>query len=184
MGEKQDDRAFEDIAGLIREDKERALERFRKGDFDQKIRARIAAVSDGERRPLVRRLLVPVSVVLLFMVAAGALLLLSRRRTTAPLGGPGRMMTVLGGLPGISELALPKEAIPPATMPTSGAARTVWTVLTLAIEQKEAEEKKSVVPTGPIKVPRLSLEKKMEILFKDKVIERVLVSILRKSEEA
>lgn len=183
MGERQDDRAFEDIAGLIREDKERALGRFRKGDFDRKLRARIAAVSNGERRPFVRRLLVPVSVVLILMVAVGALLLLSRRRTTAPLSGPDRMMTILGGLPGISELAAPKEATPPAAMPTSGTARAVRTVLTLAIEQKEAEEKKSVVPTGPIKVPRLSLEKKMEILFKDRVIERVLVSILRKSEE-
>ena len=36
MGERQDDRAFEDIAGLIREDKQRALERFRKGDFDRR----------------------------------------------------------------------------------------------------------------------------------------------------
>jgi hypothetical protein len=183
MGEKRDDRDFEDIAGLIREDKERALERFRKGNFDQELRVRIAAVSDRERRPFVRGLLVPVSVVLILMVAAGALLLLSRRRTTAPLTGPDQMTMVLGGLPGSSELALPKEATPPATMPTFGTARTVRTVLTLAIEQKEAEEKKSVVPTGPIKVPRLSLEKKMEILFKDRVIERVLLSISKKSKE-
>jgi hypothetical protein len=183
MGERQDDRAFEDIAGLIREDKERALERFRKGDFDQKIRARIAAVSAGERRPLGRRLLGPVSVVRLFMGAAGALLLLSRRRTTAPLGGPGRMMTVLGGLPGISELALPKEAPPPATMPTSGTAQAVRTVLALATREKEAEERMVEVPAGRPKVPRLSLEKKMEILFKDRAIERVLISICKKSEE-
>lgn len=183
MGEKQGDRAFEDIAGLIREDRERALERFRKGDFDRRLRARIASVSDEERRPLVRRLLVPVSVVLLFVVAAGTLLLLTRRPTTAPPGGPGRMMTVLERLPAISELALPREAIPSATMPTSSTARAVRAVLVLAIREKEAEERMVEIPAGRPKGPRLSLEKKMEILFKDRAIERVLLSISKKSEE-
>jgi hypothetical protein len=183
MGKKLDDRAFEEIAELIREDKEHALELFRKGNFDQELRARVAAIPEGKRRPVVRGLLIPVSVVLLLLAAVAAVFLLWRRQAAGPLSGPGLISAVLGELPGVSELALPREPNPAGAMPAFGAARVVRTVLALAAREKEAEERKVEVPAGQSKIPRLSLEKKMEILFKDRAIERVLVSIFKKSEE-
>jgi len=183
MGEKWDDPEFKDITELIREDKEQALQSLRQGNFEQKIRSRVAALPIREHGFFEHQMVVPASIAALFLVAAGAVLLFSRRPTTVPQSGPSPMTVILRELPGISDLATPRESLPAGAPHAFGVARAVRTVLALATQQKEEEERKSFVPGSFPKVPHLSLEKKMEILFKEKPIERVLVSILRKSEE-
>jgi hypothetical protein len=183
MGEKWDDREFGDISGLIHEDEDRALEIFRQRNFDQKIRSRIAAVSDRKRRFSGQRMVVPASVAALLLIAVWTVFVVIRRSTPVPQSGPGPMAVVLGDLPGISDLVMPREIISAGATDAFGAARAVRVVLAMAAQQKEEEERKAAVPTGNLRVPHLSLEKKMEILFKDRAIERVLVSILKKSEE-
>jgi len=48
--------------------------------------------------------------------------------------------------------------------------------------KKEEEHETPLRPDG-LRVPILSLKKKMEILYKDKVIERALVLLIGKSKE-
>jgi hypothetical protein len=183
MAEKWDDREFEDVARLIQEDADRALEIFRQRNFDQKIRTRIAAVSDRKRRFSGLSMAVPVSVAVLLLIAIGTVLVVTRRSSSGPQRGPDPMAVILNDLPGISDFVMPRETIPAGATDAFGAARTVGIVLAIATRQKEEEERKAAVPTGNLRVRPLSLEKKMEILFKDRAIERVLVSILKKSEE-
>ena len=183
MAEKQDDQAFEGIAGLVREDKTRAFRIFRQGSFDQKVKARIAAEAGRKRGFFSQRAIALTSAAAILLAAAVTTLLLSRRPAPAPQVGMSALMAVLEELPGVSGLVMPRETTPPSDLETFGAARAVETALTRIIEQKAAEERKADVLPGPLKVPRFSLEKKMEILFKERAIERVLASILKKSEE-
>lgn len=183
MGERWDDQEFEDVARLIREDEERALKIFRRRNFDQVLRARTAAVPEEKRGFFGRRMALPASVAALLLIAAAAVLLVTRRSTSSWPSGPGPMAEVLGGLPGISGLVMPRETVRAGETEAFGAAREVSAVLTMAARQKEEEERKAAFPPESLKAPRLSLEKKMEILFKDRAIERVLVRISRKSEE-
>ena len=181
MDKKLNERAYKTIDRLVREDKDRGLERFRKGNFEQRVRAATAGLNE-KRVVSVRRVLAPISAAIVLLIAVGVVWRLSRRATTSPQGAP-TLAEVLGELPGASDLILPREPIPAGATPEYGMARAVRTVLARLIKQKAAEERKAVVPAGPLKVPRLSLEEKMEILFKEKAIERVLVSMFRKFEE-
>jgi hypothetical protein len=49
---------------------------------------------------------------------------------------------------------------------------------------KEKDEGRPITRTGSLRVPTLSMKERMEILFKDKVIERALMSLAAKSKEA
>jgi hypothetical protein len=55
--------------------------------------------------------------------------------------------------------------------------------LALAERWKKEEERETPLRLDGLRVPSLSLKKKMEILYKDKVIERVLVVLIGKSKE-
>jgi hypothetical protein len=183
MGEKWDDREFKDIAWLIREDEDRALEIFRQRNFDQTIRTQVAAVSDRKHSFSGLSMAVPVSVAVLLLIALGTVLLVTWRPSPGPRSGPGPIALILKDLPGVSDFVMPRETLPAGAAETFGPARTVRIVLAMATRQKMEEERRAAAPTGNLKVPRLSLEKKMQILFKERPIERVLVSILKKSEE-
>jgi hypothetical protein len=183
MGEKWDDHEFGDIARLIHEDEDRALEIFRQRNFDQKIRTLVAAVPDRKHRFSVLSVAVPVSVAVLLLIALGTVLVVTRWSSPGPRSGSGPIAVILKDLPGVSNFVMPRETLPAGAAETSGPARTVRIVLAMATRQKMEEERRAAAPTGNLKVPRLSLEKKMEILFKERPIERVLVSILKKSEE-
>jgi hypothetical protein len=183
MDKMRDDSAFEEIGKLISEDKERALRSFRQGRFEQKVRSGIAVGVERKRSRSGRKAAVLASVASLILVAAGAVLFLFRRSNPIPQGGPGPMMAVLEELPGISDLVMPRETFPAEATDALGPAQAFRIVLTTSTQQKEEEERRVSAPTENLIAPRLSLEKKMEILFKDKAIERVLVRIFKKSEE-
>ncbi len=183
MAERWDDQEFSEIFRLIREEEDRALEIFRQRNFDKRIRARIAGASKRNRSFFGQWTVVSASVAALLLIAAGTILMVTRRPSPRPQDGPGPMAVVLGDLPGISDLVMAREAFPREATDALGPARAFRTVLATSTEQKEKEERKATTPTGKLRVPRLSLEKKMEILFKDKAIEQVLVRIFRKSEE-
>ena len=183
MAERWDDQEFSEISRLIREEEDRALEIFRRRNFDQKIRARIAGASKRNRSFFGQWRVVSASVAALLLIAAGTILMVIHRPSSSPQSGPGPIAMILKDLPGISDLIRPRETVPAGASAAFGPARTVRIVLAMATRQKEEEERKAAVPTKSPRVPRLSLEKKMEILFKDRAIERVLVSIVKKSEE-
>jgi len=183
MGERWDDREFAEIALLIREEEERALEIFRQRNFDQELRARIAAVPEKKSAFFGHKTAISASIAALVLVAAGTVFLVTRRPSSRPQSASGPIAVILKDLPGISDFLMPKETIPAGATDTFGPARTVRIVLATAARQKEEEERKAAGPTGNPRAPRLSLEKKMEILFRDRAIERVLVSLLKKSEE-
>jgi hypothetical protein len=183
MIEKRDNPEFQEIAGLIREEKEQALQTFRRGDFEQKVRKQLATVPMGKHKLFEHSMIVPASVAALIVVAGGLTLLFLRRPAAVSQTGPGRMAAILSEWPGISELTLSSEGVPAETTRLSAMAQAVQKVLMLAAKEKEGEEQKSLVPNVLPKVPHLSLEKKMEILLKEKAVERVLVSILEKNKE-
>jgi hypothetical protein len=183
MVEKRDDREFNDIADLICEDKRRALKIFRQGNFDQKVQKRLAAGPVRKHKLFDHNMIVPASVAALILIAAGLTLLLLRRPREVSQTGPSRMAAILSEWSGISELTLSREGVPAEATHLSAMAQVVQKVLMLAAKDKEAEERKSLVPSGLPKAPHLSLEKKMEILLKEKAIERVLVSIIEKNKE-
>jgi hypothetical protein len=86
-------------------------------------------------------------------------------------------------LPGLAAVGAPVEGVSSGAASAGVAAGPVGDVLARAYAQKRAAEDQNEVPAAGAGAPQLSLKKKMEILFKDKVLERVLVSIREKSKE-
>lgn len=183
MGKSWSDQEFHQVARLIREDEERALEIFRQRNFQQSLRARIAADSPTKRGFFGQRMTIPATIAALVLIAGGTVLMVTRRPSSSPQRGPGPIAEILNDLPGITDFVMPKETIPAGATDTFGPARTFRVVLAMVTQRIRDEERKATAPTGHRSVPRLSLEKKMEILFKDRAIERVLVRMFRKSEE-
>ncbi len=181
--DRRDD--FEDVRRLISAEEKEALESFRAGDFEKRLRARIAAARE-EKRPL--RLFgkpaLPVSAAAtaFVLVAAAAAFLLFYRTGRVGRGEGLRLASAVGMLPGLAGAQGDSSVRVPATAPVS--AGWVGDVLRRAYAQKREVESRAALPPASLSPPRLSLEKKMEILFKDRVLERVLVSIREKSKEA
>jgi hypothetical protein len=183
MAERWDDQEFSEISRLIREEEDRALEIFRQRNFDQKIRTWIAAGSPAKRGLFGKRMAIPATIAALIVVTAGIIFVATRRSGLGPQLRPGPMAVILGALPGSSDLAMPRATVPVGEPDAVGPARAFRLVLALATQVKEEEQRRVAVPTENLSVPRLSLEKKMEILFKDRAIERVLIRMIKKSEE-
>lgn len=183
MGKSRNDQEFHDVARLIRGEEARALEIFRQRNFEQRLRSRIAAGSPTKRGFFGKRVAIPATIAALIVVTAGIIFVVTRRSGLGPELRPDPMAVILGDLPGSSDLAMPRETVPVGEPDAVGPARAFRLVLALATQGKEEEERRVAVPTENLRVPRLSLEKKMEILFKDRAIERVLVRMIKKSEE-
>jgi hypothetical protein len=183
MAERWDDQEFNEISRLIREEEDRALEIFRQRNFDQKIRVRIAAVPKRKRGFFGHGMAIPATIAALILIAGGTVVMVTRRPSSSPESGSGPIAAILKDLPGITDFVMPKETIPAGPTDAFGPARTFRVVLAMVKQQNREEERNATVPTGSLRVPHLSLEKKMEILFKDRAIERVLVRMFRKSEE-
>jgi hypothetical protein len=184
MGEKWDDRKFNDVARLIREEEQTALETFRKGNFDQRLRALTADFPEKRGSGIFsRRILIQAAAAIFLLILAGAVLLIRHRPVRDTDRESGRFTAILAGLPGLSEWAARRDARSPGELDVPGVARSIREVL-ISGELGKANEARNISPSAvSLKVPRLSLEKKMTILFREKVIERVLVSIHKKSEE-
>lgn len=174
-----------EIARLILEEEKTALDEFRRRDFGRRMRARIGQITAETRRPLLaRRWAVSVGVGIVLLAAAWAFLLMRPSPRPAAGGGPGSFLAGLRSLPGLMERASRTDRPESRGLETPGLRDPLGDALVRA-RQRTAEKDVASGPPRPgiRKVPRLSLEQKMKILFKDKVIERVLVVLQKKSEE-
>jgi len=182
MNKKMDDGDFEEIGRLIQYDVAEALRVFRSGDFGKRLRVRIAA----DERPVkaksfFRRIAVPSTALL---AASAALFLLYVYRSPAP--GPVHprlFVAVLRQLPAFSRPAAEFPPGPAGVAGTSEAGGGFQSALASAERWKKEEERETPARADGPRVPVLSMKKKMEILYKDKVIERALVLLIGKSKE-
>jgi len=183
MNDEHRDPEFEPIARLIREEEEAALAVFRRRDFGRRVMARLEESKQGKRgRFRLWKILVPTTAAL-FLIAAGAVLLLHRARISDSGGATRSFISVLQDLPGLAELASRRDSAPGREEDIQNIPQSIRDGLAMAGRQKANEEENVPPPKRALDVPRLSLEKKMAVLFKDRAIERVLVSVREKSKE-
>jgi hypothetical protein len=183
MNKKMDDGDFEEIGRLIQCEVDEALRVFRSGDFRERMRARIAA--DGRAvkvKSFLRRIAVPSATL---MAVSAALFLLFVHRSPAPWPVHPRLFaSVLSQLPVFSRPAAEIPSAPAGVAGKSKAGGGFQSAFASVERRKKEEERETPLqPDGP-RVPSLSLKKKMEILYKDKVIERALVLLIGKPKEA
>ena len=183
MNKKMDDRDFDEIGRLIQYDVDKALRVFRSGDFGKRLRARIAA--DGravKAKSCLRRIAVPSTALL---AVSAALFLLNVHRSPAPWPvHPRFFAAVLSQLPAFSRSAAEAPSGPAGEVGMSEAGGGFQGALASAERRKKEEERETPLRAEGLRVPVLSLKKKMEILYRDKVIERALVVLIGKSKEA
>ena len=185
MDIEPNDPEFEEIARLIREEEEAALEIFRRRDFRRKVKARIEEVPNRSRpRDLLRRLPASAGAAALLLIAAWAVFLYHHPSAPNVGGDSGSFVAGVECLPGLADLASRQGHPRPGEGKIQGAPQSIRDVLALAQRETADERGNAPFQSGTWQVPRLSLERKMTILFKDRAIERVLVLIRKKSEEA
>ncbi|OGD09009.1 MAG: hypothetical protein A2Y86_05865 [Candidatus Aminicenantes bacterium RBG_13_62_12] len=185
MNKKMDDRDFEEIGRLIQNEVDEALRVFRSKDLGERLRARIAADERAVKaKSFLRKISVPAAVATLLTVSV-ALFLLNVHRPPAPNHVHPRLFAaVLRQLPSFSRPAAESPSSPAGEVGMSGAGGGFQSALASAERRKEEEERETPLRADGPRVPVLSLKKKMEILYKDKVIERALVLLIGKSKEA
>jgi len=187
MGKSIEPQDLEKIDRLVHAEVVQALEKFRAGDFEGRVYRRIAA----EPRPakgimFPAKIAVLVAAVLVLAISA-AVTIFNPSRSPLPVPiDPGDFAAVLSRLPSFSRPASELPSRPAAEAFLSEAGRAFTSVLASAggAEQAEqgAEEGHAVRPAPPRPAP-LTMRKRMEILFRDKVIERVLLSCAHRTKE-
>lgn len=187
MTDKIGAKDHEEIDRLVRSEIGQALEKYRAGDPEARLRRRLAAEKKPERRraPLLARIALPAAAVLLIVVAAVVY------RLVVPSQGPvrtpieaGPIAAVLRELPPFSGPA-PELAAGPAggtEAPRTGGA--IASVIGAAVAGAAVEAGPGPARADLRKAAPLTMKKRMEILFKDKVIERVLISWAVRAKEA
>jgi len=182
VNKKRDDGDFEEIGRLIQNDVDGALRVFRSRDFGTRLRARIAADERAVKaKSLLRRIAVPAAALL---AVSAALYLLNVPRPPAP--GPAHprlFAAVLRQLPSFSRPGAESPAGPAGEAGRSGAGSRFQSALASAERRKE-EARETPLRADRPRIPVLSLKKKMEILYRDRVIERALMLLTGKSKEA
>lgn len=170
------DQGPETFAALIRQEEETAMAFFRSGNFRAALERRLKEGAEGHQPNFPSRpRLVPVLTGILAVAVAGILLLVLKGPRTAPPPEFEALASALGRLPGLSDIPRKEWTESQGQTGTSRFADSVRRALTAAEEAKREKEQELAVPAGPIKVPRLSLDQKMEILFKERAIERALL---------
>jgi hypothetical protein len=185
MNKKIDARDFEEIERMILNEVGEALEVFRARDFDRRLRTGIMAGDRTARpSPFLRRIAVPAAAAFLLAVSAAWLLLDSRRPPARDPIDPRDFAAVLSLLPALSQSTseLPPGPAGAAGEPAGGAGFESVLVAARAW-MKDEKGKTSASAAGP-KAPALSMKEMIKILFRDKVIERVLMSLTYRSKEA
>lgn len=180
MNKKIDTRDFERVDLLIQDEIDEALDVFRSKDFETRLRNRIAADDRAVAgKPFLMKIAVSAAAVLLL---AGALVLIvtDRSPTPGPVD-PGLFATVLSQFPSLSRSVAGPFPDPGEDGRISGAGRGFERILASAGRLEEKERGGPMARTIRLKVPALSMKRRMEILFKDKVIERALRLIAVKS---
>lgn len=182
MNKKIDNGDFEEIGRLIQYDVDEALRVFRSGDFGKRMRARIAADEGAARaKSFLRRIALP-SATLLAVCATLFLLFVHRLPAPRP-AHPRLFATVLSQLPAFSRSVGEFPSGPAGVAGMSEAGGGFQSALASVERRKKEEERGTLLRPDGSRVPVLSLKRKMEILYKDKVIERALLLLIGKSKE-
>ena len=174
---------FEEISALIKQEEEDALAFFRTRNFKDRLEIRLQET--GGRKPpvLFRRMAVPVLTAVLVLVIAGIFFFILKRPGAVPPSESTALATALRQLPGFSHPPAWEWTVAPGQTGTSRLAESVRLVLVAAEQMKKEKEQRVSIPARAGKVPRLSPDQKMEILFKERVIERVLLLFRDDSKE-
>jgi len=178
---------FSEIEEVIREEKARAFEAFRKADFSARLDAKIrqTGTEDAPRVPLFRRL--APSLIAALAVLAGGVLVVSRVFISRPAKGETIFEVYLRQASNLESLALSKTApaVPPQTRDTS--LTLLSDELIRLFEQARKQQSPSTelgrLDTGTRPAPRLTLKERMEILFKEQAIQRFFEIYYGKTKE-
>jgi hypothetical protein len=184
MTNKDTDQELEGISELIRHEEEDALAFFRTRNFRDRVEARLKDTA-GDRKPayLFQRRAVPFLAAALALIVAGAYLFVLKGPASGPSPEFSDLAAGLSQLPGLSHPPGKGWTALPGQTGTSQLAESVRLVLVSAEKTKREEEQEISIPAGTGKVPRLSLDQKMEILFKERAIERALLLFKGGSKE-
>ena len=183
MSRKIEPNDLEEIDRLIRNEVGAALVEFRGGDFEARVRRRLAAEERPSRKktPLLVKSAVPAMAAVLLAVLAGVIAIVAPGR--APIDA-GLIATVLRELPPFAPAASdPSAGRPPAEETEPGGGAIARALGSAGSRPEGGAGEAGSGDTAP-KAPQLTMKKRMEILFKDKVIERVLLSCAPRSKEA
>jgi len=187
MTEKIQPKDYEEIERLVRGEVDQALEEFRAGDFKARVRRRLAAEKKPVRRrvPLLVKIAVPAAAVLLLVVAAAVYVIFTP--SEAPVRtqiDASAIAAVLRELPRFSAQAVDLTPGPAGEQAPAGTGAAIAGVLGAVGAGTDLQAGPGLSRPEVSKAPRLTMKKRMEILFKDKVIERVLMSWAAKAKEA
>ena len=179
MSKKIEPQDLEKIDRLIHVEVGQALEKFRMGDSESRVRRCIAAgprPAKGITFPA--KIAVPVAAVLVLAISAAVYIFNpSRSPLPAPID-PGDFAAVLSRFPSFSRPSSePLSRTAEAVLSEAGRAFTSVLASAGGAEQgKQGAAEGRPVRTAPPRAARLTMRERMEILFRDKVIERVLLS--------
>jgi hypothetical protein len=185
MKNNNKDQGPESIAVLIRQEEEAALAFFRARHFRERIERRLKEEAGGKRpesRP--RTWLIPALTGALLAFIAVILLFIYKDPGSAP--SPPEfeaLASALGRLPGLSNIPGRGWTEPQGQTGSSRLADCVRRALAAGEKIKRDEEQKISIPAGSGNVPRLSPDQRMEILFKERAIERALLLFKDGSKE-
>ncbi len=184
MKNEQTNHDFETISALIRKEEEDGLAFFRMRNFRDRVETRLKEQAGG-KRPLIfpRARAVSVVATVLAVMIIGVLFSLLKHPGAGPPPEFRSLASALGRLPGFSQPPGLDWTMPRGQTGTSQLAESVREVLVSAEKIKRDAEQEVTIPAGPVKVPRLSLDQKMEILFKERAIERALLLFKGNSKE-
>lgn len=184
MKDELTDQAFEEVSALIKEEEENALAFFRSRNFKSRLETRLQETAGKkERGVLIRRLAAPAPAAALVLIIAGVFLFILRRPEAGPPPEFKALTFALAQLPGFSHSPEPEWTASPEKTGTSRLAESVGQALVRADQAKRKAEESISVPAEKGKVPRLSLDQKMEILFQERAIERALLLFRNDSKE-
>ncbi|MGB7294635.1 MAG: hypothetical protein WBC70_03530 [Candidatus Aminicenantales bacterium] len=184
MKDELSDHEFEGISALIRKEEEAALAFFRTRNFRGRLESRLKPAAGNAMRPS-RSLAwaVPVLATVLVAIVAGTYFLLTRHPVAEPAREFKTLASALAQLPGFSPSPGRERTPPPEKTGSFLVAETVRQVLVKAEQTKQEKEQSVSVPAGTGEVPRLSPDQRMEILFKERAIERALLLFKNDSKE-
>lgn len=184
MKNRLKDRDFEDISTLIREEEEKALAIFRTRNFRANLESRLKEAAAGKKAYLhLRTRALPAVAGILVFIVAGIVFLVLRQPASGPRPELQTFTSTLGQLPGFSHTPWREWIAPAGQTETSRLAVFVHQVLISAGQIKQGEERRISATGGTGKIPRLSIDQKMEILFKERAIERALLILKIDSRE-
>ncbi len=180
----------DELRTLIQKDQDRALAAFRKGNFEARVRARIAKTAEEPRRhwSVLRSFSVPaVALAFVIIAVAVAAAIMFRPRPSPYLWTAGDLRglrTALEGSPGAIILSGP--GTPQETARWGGRAENVSSferTLSLFRAETRTRETEAAPDLAEKPVRRLSFRDRVRILYRDRVIERALLLALEKSKE-